>query len=88
MTEQRKPMTVDLTEQVAIVTGASQGLGQSMAIALARAGAKVACVARNPEKLADTVGTITQEGGVAEAYSCDVKDRKSVDSVVDSVTEK
>ena len=88
MTEQRKPMTVDLTEQVAIVTGASQGLGQSMAIALAGAGAKVACVARNPEKLADTVGKISQAGGEAEAYSCDVKDRKGVDSVVDAVTEK
>ncbi|MDB4381010.1 SDR family NAD(P)-dependent oxidoreductase, partial [Mariniblastus sp.] len=47
-------MKVDLSGQNAIVTGASQGLGRSMAIALAGAGARVALVARNAEKLAET----------------------------------
>ena len=45
-------LKVDLTDQTAIVTGASQGLGRAMAIGLAGAGARVACVARNAEKLA------------------------------------
>ena len=49
-------MKVDLSGQNAIVTGASQGLGRSMAVALAAAGAKVALVARNEAKLQDTVG--------------------------------
>ena len=80
--------TVDLTDQTAIVTGASQGLGKTMAMELARNGAKVACIARNAEKLADTVAAITEAGGVAEAYSCDVTDRESVEAVVDQVTEK
>jgi len=79
---------VDLSQQVAIVTGASQGLGQSMAIALAANGATVVCVARNAEKLAQTVATIEQNGGQAEAISCDVKNGQDVDQLVDGVLEK
>ena len=89
MTEQpKRAWTADLSERVAIVTGSSQGLGKAMAIELARNGAKVACVARNAEKLASTVADIAAFGGVAEAFSCDVKDRVSVDKVVDDVAEK
>ena len=47
-------LKVDLTGQNAIVTGASQGLGRHMAIALAAAGARVALVARNETKLQET----------------------------------
>lgn len=78
---------VDLSGQVALVTGASQGLGRAMAIALGRNGARVACVARNAEKLADTVQSIAASGGSAEAFACDVKKRESVDQVVDSVAD-
>lgn len=78
---------VDLSGQVALVTGASQGLGRAMAIALGRNGARVACVARNVEKLADTVQAIVDAGGSAEAFACDVKKRESVDQVVDSVAD-
>ena len=48
-------LKVDLAGQTAVVTGASQGLGKAMALALATNGAKVACVARSADKLADTV---------------------------------
>jgi 3-oxoacyl-[acyl-carrier protein] reductase len=81
-------LSVDLTDQVALVTGASQGLGQAMAERLGGAGAKVACVARNEEKLADTVAAITKAGGTAEALACDVTDSESVNQVVDAITEK
>ncbi|MFP6614305.1 MAG: 3-oxoacyl-[acyl-carrier-protein] reductase [Pirellulales bacterium] len=81
-------LSVDLNDQVALVTGASQGLGRAMAERLAAAGAKVACVARNEKKLADTVAVITQAGGTAEALACDVPDSESVNQVVDAVTEK
>ncbi len=47
-------MKVDLSGQNAIVTGASQGLGRAMAVALGASGARVALVARNAEKLAET----------------------------------
>ena len=80
--------SVDLSGKVAIVTGASQGLGRAMALAMGASGAKVACVARNADKLAETVQAIQDSGGEAEAISCDVTDRESVDKVVSDVIEK
>lgn len=80
-------LKVDLSGQNAIVTGASQGLGRGMAIALGACGAKVCCVARNADKLADTVAAIKEAGGDAEAVSCDVGDKDSVASVVDKVAD-
>ena len=79
---------IDLSGQSAIVTGASQGLGRAIALRLGENGAHVACVARNPEKLAETVGAITAAGGSAQAIACDVKDRSSVEAVVDQVSER
>ncbi len=78
-------LTVDLTGQVAIVTGASRGLGVSIAQELARCGAKVACLARTADKLAETVQSIRAAGGTAEAISCDVTDGASVQQVFDGV---
>lgn len=83
-----RSITVDLSGQVAIVTGASQGLGQTMATELAANGAKVACVARNADKLAETVTAIEDAGGEAAGFSCDVTNRESVDKLVDDVVEK
>ena len=81
-------LSVDLSGQSAIVTGASQGLGRAIATCLAANGARVACVARNAEKLAETVEEITAADGVAEAISCDVTNRADVDNLVDGVAEK
>jgi 3-oxoacyl-[acyl-carrier protein] reductase len=76
----------DLSGQIAIVTGASRGLGRSIAEALARCGAKVACVARSEEKLRDTVAAIGAIGGTAEAFVGDISDGKQVDQLVESIT--
>jgi len=81
-------ISVDLSGQVAIVTGASQGLGRAMATELARNGAKVACVARSADKLATVVAAIEADGGEALALPCDVTDRVSVDALVDEVIER
>ncbi|HVC95577.1 MAG TPA: 3-oxoacyl-[acyl-carrier-protein] reductase [Pirellulales bacterium] len=81
-------MTVDLSGQVALVTGASRGLGSAIALALGRSGAKVACVARNREKLDQTVGQITAAGGTAACFECDVTRSESVQVVVDAVLEQ
>ena len=83
-----KQLNVDLSSQVAIVTGASQGLGKTCAMELARNGARVACLARNADKLAETVTVIEEAGGQASAFSVDVTDRESVDRVVDQIAEE
>jgi len=79
---------VNLSGQTALVTGASRGLGRAIAIGLTRAGAKVACVARDKAKLEDTVNEITAAGGVALAFECDVSNGESVQRTVDAVLEK
>jgi 3-oxoacyl-[acyl-carrier protein] reductase len=84
----KRTLTADLSGQVAIVTGASRGLGKAIALELAANGARVACVARDKEKLSRTVAEIAQAGGAAEAFTCDVKDRTTIDKVVDEVAEK
>jgi 3-oxoacyl-[acyl-carrier protein] reductase len=81
-------LKVDLTGQVALVTGASQGLGQAVAIELARNGARVACIARSADKLAETVAKIKEVGGDAEAFPCDVKDGAAVTALVDKVADQ
>jgi len=89
MTEQTPgAMKVDLSGQTALVTGASRGLGKSIALALAAAGAKVACVARSLDKLQETADAITAAGGTAAVYACDVTDSASVQKVVDEIIEK
>ncbi len=82
-----RTLTADLSNQVALVTGASQGIGKAVAVELARNGAKVACLARNEAKLQDTVAAIESEGGTAMALACDVKDKASVEAAIDKVVE-
>ncbi len=81
-------LKTDLTDQVAIVTGASQGLGKAVAIALGMNGATVVCLARNADKLKDTVAAIEAAGGKAEAISCDVTDRAAAAGVIEQTAEK
>ena len=83
-----KRLHVDLSGQVALVTGASQGLGRSIAEALAAAGASVALVARNAGKLADVAAGIRTSGGTAEEFPSDVTKGEDVARVVEQVVEK
>ena len=78
---------VDLSGQIAMVTGASQGLGRACAIRLGQSGAKVLCVARNAEKLASTVEEIVSSGGEAIAMACDVANRESVAELFSKITD-
>ena len=81
-------LTVDLSGQVALVTGASRGIGKAIALALGRCQGKVACVARDTVKLAETVSAITSAGGQAEAFACDVTNGGAVQELVESIAEK
>jgi len=67
-----------LKDKVALVTGASQGIGRDTALALAEAGAKVAVAARNEEKLAALVSEISAAGGEALAVKMDVADAEQI----------
>ena len=81
-------LRASLAGQVAVVTGASQGLGRAIAIALAVNEARVACIARNTTKLEGTVDAIGELGGTAEVWGTDVTQRASVETTVDQILEK
>lgn len=73
----------DLSGQVALVTGASSGLGWRMAEVLAAQGAKVVVGARRTERLAELVKAIEAGGGTARAVHLDVTDRASIRAAFD-----
>jgi 3-oxoacyl-[acyl-carrier protein] reductase len=77
-----------LKNKVALVTGASQGIGWDIAQALVVAGAKVAVAARTEEKLALLVGEIAAAGGEAIAVKMDVADAEQVKSGFKQVIDK
>jgi 3-oxoacyl-[acyl-carrier protein] reductase len=77
-------MKIDLTGRAALVTGASRGIGREIAIALAGAGAKVACVATNEALLADLAAKI---GPAALPLRCDVSKAAEVEAAVEKAAE-
>ncbi len=81
-------LKADLSGQVAVVTGSSQGLGKAVALALGSNGAHVVCLARSADKLAETVSQIDAAGGSAQAVACDVTDRAAAAAAIAAVHEQ
>src|SRR6202158_4488340 len=78
----------DLAGKVAIVTGASRGIGAAAAFVLAKAGAAVMLVARDGTRGAPLAKEIVASGGRAAAMACDVTDYGSVQSMVDETDQR
>ena len=76
---------MSLAGRVALVTGASQGIGRACATRLASSGAAVAVAARNQEKLDELVSEIKASGGNAAAFPLDVSDEDQIKSTFKSV---
>ncbi len=78
----------DLTGQVAIVTGASRGIGESIAKTLAAHGAHVVVSSRKIEGCEAVVAQIQAAGGSAEAVACHIGDLESIENLLQTVEEK
>ena len=81
-------MKIDLSGRTAVITGASRGLGKSMAEALSEAGAHVALVARDVERLESVREAIAQRGGTAAVFVGDVTREGDVAAVAGGVLER
>jgi 3-oxoacyl-[acyl-carrier protein] reductase len=76
---------MSLSGRVALVTGASQGIGRACALKFAASGAAVAVAARNEEKLGVLVSEITASGGKAAAFAMDVSDEEQIKAGIKEV---
>jgi len=77
-----------IKDKVAIVTGASSGIGHATSLALAKAGAKVAIAARRTDRLQQLENDIKKNAGQCLVITCDVTKRKDCESLVDAVIKK
>src|SRR5882672_1663548 len=78
--------TKKLQGKVALITGASKGLGKAMALALAEAGARIALVSRNLEQLNETADAVRKLGTDAVVHQADVTDEAQIARLEKAVT--
>src|ERR1043166_3602428 len=81
-------MTRPLSGRIALVTGASRGIGRAAAIALGAAGAHVICVARTVGGLEETDDAIQKQGGTATLVPLNLKDFAAIDRLGASIFER
>lgn len=81
-------MKIDLTGRTAVITGGNRGLGEAMAKALANAGANIALVARDVNRLESVRDSINAGGGTAAAFTGDVTQENDVAAVARAVSER
>jgi 3-oxoacyl-[acyl-carrier protein] reductase len=74
--------------RVALITGASQGIGRACALVLAEAGATVALAARNQEKLDEVAAQISSAGGQASVFALDVTNEEQIKATVKEILAK
>ena len=74
-----------LEDKIAIVTGASQGIGKTTAELFSKSGAHVVCIARNEEKIKNLANTISKNGHSASYFPCDISDGDLIQNTIKSV---
>jgi NAD(P)-dependent dehydrogenase (short-subunit alcohol dehydrogenase family) len=74
-----------LEGRVAVITGGSRGIGRAIAVALAGAGAAIALVGRDQEKLDESLKLVNAQGVDAATYRCDVRDEAQVQALAETV---
>ena len=81
-------MELGLKNHVALITGSSRGIGQSIAFEFAREGARVVITGRNPEEVNHTVDQINKSGGESFGFVGDLTNKDDIKSCADLVTDK
>ena len=75
----------NLSNKIAVITGASQGIGHTMATVFAKAGAKVMCIARSESKIKELCLNISDEDGIAFPFVCDVGNGEAFSDTIKSI---
>ena len=78
----------DLTGKIALVTGASRGIGEAAARLLARQGALVIISSRRQESCEEVAGSIRNEGGRATAHACHIGDMEQIEAIFDHIRQE
>jgi NAD(P)-dependent dehydrogenase (short-subunit alcohol dehydrogenase family) len=81
-------MHIDLSGKTAVITGGSRGLGEAMAKALSAAGAQIALVARDAQRLEKVRGELVAAGGTAAIFTADVTREEDVAQAAEAVTQR
>lgn len=81
-------MQLELANKVALITGGAKGIGEAITRAFAAEGAVACILGRNPDEAARLVAEITQQGGKADAFACEMTDEPAVRAVVAAVLAK
>ena len=81
-------MQGQLSGRVAVITGASRGIGRATALALGGAGAKLALVGRDQAKLAESLKLARETGAEAETFTCEVRDEAQVKQLAEDVSKR
>jgi NAD(P)-dependent dehydrogenase (short-subunit alcohol dehydrogenase family) len=79
---------VDLNGRVALITGASRGIGRATALALGAAGAKLALVGRDQAKLEESLKLVRATGAQAHTFICDVREEAQVKKLAEDVAQR
>src|SRR6185436_13205246 len=80
--------SVDLNGRVALITGASRGIGRATALALGEAGARLALVGRDQAKLEETLKLVCATGVQAHTFICDVREEVQVKKLAEDVAQR